>query len=355
MAKKMARNGKKSTAMKWLLIAGGVVFGMFAVCCGGIVWVYWALTAPTSFPAEIESYAQARKSFQTKLVRQSNAPQEFTNDATPPGVNEITYTSNGLALKAWVSAPTDSTSREPHRQSEPDAIANPADPRPGPTRERPSHSEPDAIANPADPRSGQPAVLFLHGGFAFGEGDWEQTAPFIEAGFVVMIPTLRGENGLPGSYSMFYNEVDDVIAAAEALAALPYVDKDRLYICGHSVGGTLSLLTAMSSDRFRAAASFGGSPDQVAWSRFQPELVPFDPKDQREYQMRSPLAFPGSFQCPVRIFYGDEEFLFATSSQKTAKLAKSKQRDVEAISIPGDHFTSVPAAINQAIAFFRQH
>lgn len=331
MAKKLVKQAKKSSAMKWLLIAGGVLFGMFALCCGGIGWVYWTLTAPTSFPAEAESYAQARKSFQTKLLRQSASPQSFTNDPIPPGVNEIHYTSNGLPLKAWVSALPDPTSREQH-----------------------PYSEPNAIANPANSRSGQPAVVFLHGGFAFGDGDWEQTAPFREAGFVVMVPMLRGENGLPGSYSMFYNEVDDVLAAAAALAELPYVDKDRLYVCGHSVGGTLSLLTSMSSDRFKAAASFGGSPDQVAWSRFQQELVPFDPKDQREYQMRSPLAFPGSFQCPVRIYYGDEEFMFSASSQKTAKLAKSKQLDVEAISIPGDHSTSVPAAITQAIRFFRQ-
>ena len=87
-----------------------------------------------------------------------------------------------------------------------------------------------------------------------------------------MIPTLRGENGLPGAYSMFYNEVD-VLAAAEALAKHPGVDGTRLYVSGHSVGGTLALLAAMSSKRFRAAASFSGSPDQVKWASGQMELV----------------------------------------------------------------------------------
>jgi dipeptidyl aminopeptidase/acylaminoacyl peptidase len=148
--------------------------------------------------------------------------------------------------------------------------------------------------------------------------------------------------------------VDDVLAAAEHLARLDYVDGSRLYVAGHSAGGTLALLAALTSKHFRAGASFSGSPDQAAWARGQQELVPFDPKDQREYQMRSPLAFPRSFQCPLRLYYGREEFLFAASSQKTATLAKAAGRDVEAVSVPGDHFTSVDPAMKQCIAFFQK-
>jgi dipeptidyl aminopeptidase/acylaminoacyl peptidase len=201
----------------------------------------------------------------------------------------------------------------------------------------------------------RPAVLFLHGGFAFGADDWEQTLPFRRAGFVVLTPTLRGENGLPGAYSMFYNEVDDVLAAADTLAGLPYVDSSRLYVAGHSVGGTLTMLAVLTSNRFRAAASFSGSPDQVAWARGQSELVPFDPSDQQEFQMRSPLAFPRSFKCPTRLYYGSRELLFSSSSKKTAQLARAAGLDVEAVSVPGDHFTSVEPALQQAIAFFKQH
>ena len=114
---------------------------------------------------------------------------------------------------------------------------------------------------------------------------------------------------------MFYNEVDDVLAAAESLAQQPGVDGNRLYVAGHSAGGTLALLSAMTSTRFHAAASFSGSPDQVRWAQQeQPEMVPFDPEDRREYQMRSPLAYPRSFKCPVRMYYGNEEFFFGLST-----------------------------------------
>jgi hypothetical protein len=83
-------------------------------------------------------------------------------------------------------------------------------------------------------------------------------------------------------------------------------------------------------------------------------LVPFDPTDKREFQMRSPLAFARSFHCPVRLYYGNQELFFASSSQKTAQQAKAAGLDVEAVSVPGDHFRSVVPAMRQSITFFQQ-
>lgn len=176
--------------------------------------------------------------------------------------------------------------------------------------------------------------------------------PFQEAGFVVMMPALRGENGQAGTYSMFYNEVTDVLQAANTLARVPYVDANHIYIAGHSVGGTLVQLCALTSSRFRAAASFSGAPDALAWSKGQPEVVPFDAGQKREFEMRSPLAFAGSFKCPARLFYGDQEEWCAAPSQGTAQIAKAKGLDVEARAFPGDHFSEVPRAIKESITFF---
>jgi dienelactone hydrolase/DNA-directed RNA polymerase subunit RPC12/RpoP len=295
------------------MLAGGLLGcgALLLLCCGGVVAIGWWAASPTAFPEQKEDYAQARKNFQTKLVRQAAAPQVWHRQVPPAGVTEINYTSGNLGLKAWVNPP-------------------PA----------------------ADAR--RPAVLFLHGGFAFDEEDWEQAQPFRDAGFVVMTPMLRGENGLPGAYSMFYNEVDDALAAAETLAQQPGVDGNRLYVAGHSAGGTVALLSAMTSPRFRAAASFSGSPDQVVWARGQAELVPFDPEDRREFQMRSPLAYPRSFKCPVRLYYGNEEFFFSLSTPKLAQAATAANLDVQAVQVPGDHMTAVEPAMRQAVAFFRQ-
>jgi dienelactone hydrolase len=308
------RRGRPKRRSKSKLYLGIGLAGcgtLVLLCAGGIGIAVWRLTAPTSFPEQTEDYAQARQHFQTKLLHQRSAPQWGKIERPPAGVREQAYVSGTLRLRAWVNGPSPDGRR-------------------------------------------RPAVLFLHGGFAFGADDWEQTQPFRAAGFVVMAPTLRGENGLPGSYSMFYNEVEDVLAAAETLAQLNYVDSNRIYIAGHSVGGTLTMLAAMTSNRFRAAASFSGSPDQGVWARGQPELIPFDPSDQREFQMRSPLAFPRSFKCPLRLYYGSQEFFFASSSQRTAELAQAAGLDVQAMSVPGDHMSMVEPAMTQAITFFQR-
>lgn len=308
----MGKRRSRSNAWVVVLVVGVCGAGLALACCAGVGLYLWSTaTSPTTYPEETQTYAEARKGFRTKLVRTGPAPQAWRPVVAPAGVTEVRYRSGELDLKAWVSSPT----------------------------------------NDAAPR---PAVLFLHGGFAFGRDDWDQTRPFRDAGFVVMTPMVRGENGLPGSYSMFFHEVDDVLAAADVLAKLPYVDPKRLYVSGHSVGGTLTLLAAMTSDRFRAAAAFSGSPDQVSWARGQEELVPFAPDDRREYQMRSPLAFPRSFRCPVRMYYGSRESFFAASTEKTAGLAKAAGLDVEAVQVPGDHLSMVDPAMRQAVAFFRQ-
>jgi dipeptidyl aminopeptidase/acylaminoacyl peptidase len=322
----MATHNQK-TVIFVVLLAGLGVGGIAIASCVGIGYWLWSVApdaaepepvkppaaappvAAAPMPIDNRPYAQARQGFRTRLVHSGSAPQQWQPVRVPAGAKEVTYRSGELNLKAWVS-----------------------DVKPGGGK--------------------KPAVLFLHGGFAFGEDDWDQTEPFRDAGFVVMTPMLRGENGLPGAYSMFFNEVDDVLAAADVLSKMPGVDPKQVYVAGHSVGGTLALLAAMTSDKFRAAASFSGSPDQVSWAAGQPEVVPFDPKDQQEYRMRSPLAFPGSFRCPARLYYGTQEPFFDRNTRELARLAKAAGKDVEAVRVPGDHGSAVEPAMGECIRFF---
>jgi formylglycine-generating enzyme required for sulfatase activity len=258
-----------------------------------------------------EDYAQARSRFHTKLLRKGPSPQEWKPLKPPEGVTEVEYPSGELRLKAWVN-------------------------------------------RPADERRRYPVVLFLHGGFAFDLGDWNQTKPYRDAGFVVLAPILRAENGQPGAWSYFYDEVDDVLAAAEYLSKQPYVDANRLFVAGHSVGGTMTLLAALASQRFRAAASFDGAC-------YRPEFVtraksmPYDSSDPRESQLRSPIVYASSFKCPLRLYYATQSAGIAQlMSRRTAALAKRRGLDVEAVEIEGNHATHVPRAMMQSIAFFQR-
>ena len=284
---------------------------------------YVAIESRHLFQPEVaiqhEGYAETRRHFRTKLLREGPSPQhDVVVLRVPEYVDQVEFPSGGLRLKAWLSG---------QRQA----------------------------------RQKLPAVLFLHGGFEFGAADWDMALPYWEAGFVVMVPMLRGENGQPGTFSFLYNEVDDVLAAAEYLANRPEVDPTRIYVAGHSAGGTLTLLAALASDRFRAAASFDGSPDQQLLyngSASKPgnhaEVV-FDSHDARELQVRSPLAYVFSLQSPVRLYYSQEASVIAQRpSQRFAALARERGVDAAAVRVWGSHMSHVARAMPQSIEFFKQ-
>ncbi len=116
-----------------------------------------------------------------------------------------------------------------------------------------------------------PAIIWIVGGFSnsIGATAWREASPandqsasaFRKAGIAMMYPSLRGGNDNPGFKEAFFGEVDDVLAAADYLAKQDFVDPQRIYLGGHSTGGTLVLLAAASSDRFRAVFSFGPTDD----------------------------------------------------------------------------------------------
>jgi dienelactone hydrolase len=276
-----------------------------------------AWRAVPEITVQTEDYAAVRSRFHTKLLKIGPAPEQVCDDAkAPEGASRVIFPSGNLRLKAWIGRPKEKSQQK------------------------------------------LPVVLFLHGGFCFDISDWQATQIFRDAGFAVMIPVLRGEEGQPGNFTMFYDEVDDVMSAAKYLRHQSDLDHSRLYLAGHSTGGTLTMLTAISDSYFAAAASFSGSPDAVGYTRHalvSGGYIPFDYTDPMELQVRSARVYAASFKCPVRIYYGADETHFALSSQPTAKLARDHGLDVQAIAVDGGHNSALEAEIRLAIDFFRDH
>jgi dienelactone hydrolase len=159
---------------------------------------------------------------------------------------------------------------------------------------------------------------------------------------------------------MFYDEVDDVISAAEYLRKQAFVDDKKIYVAGSSTGGTLTMLAALNYPHFRAAASFSGSPDAVGYTRHAVAIgdwsdIPFDYRNAEELQLRSARVYAASFKCPAqRLYYGTEEKHFAFSTQPTAELARQHGLDVQAIAAAGGHSSAKASEIGMAIKFFHQ-
>jgi Fe-S cluster assembly iron-binding protein IscA/alpha/beta superfamily hydrolase len=164
-----------------------------------------------------------------------------------------------------------------------------------------------------DPKDGKkhPAIVWITGGDcnSIDAGCWTeggavggQAVPqYRKAGIAVMFPALRGGNDNPGQKEGFLGEVDDVLAAAAFLAKQPSVDPERIYLGGHSTGGTLVLLVAECSDRFRAVFSFGPVDDVFGYG---PASNPFVMTDPRELALRSPGRWLHSIRSPVFVFEG---------------------------------------------------
>jgi acetyl esterase/lipase len=211
------------------------------------------------------SLAEARQGFQTKL--RGRAPEKEAVPDPPPQVfQKVYYNSPAGKLAAYVTP------------------------------------------NPKD-GARRPAIIWITGGDCNSIGEvWEaapvsndQTASaFRKAGLVMMFPSLRGGNDNPGVREGFLGEVEDVLAAEQFLRTLEFVNPERIYLGGHSTGGTLVLLVAECSGRFRAVFSFGPVEDVAGYGS---EYLPFQ-TTKRELELRSPVRWLHSISSPVFVFEG---------------------------------------------------
>lgn len=278
---------------------------LLALCCGGgVFWVRGMLnqaTARAEVPEE-QTFEQWRSNFETQLHTRGPSPQDYSYEPPPPGVEEVRYPSDGRQLMAWVSTPEG----------------------PGP----------------------HPALMFCHGGFAFGSSDMDVCRPFLDAGYVVMVPTWRGENGNPGHFELFLGEVDDARAAAQWLTEQPTVDPDRIYAFGHSAGGGIAAVLSLLEDvPVRMTGSSGGVYDHgtfIGWM----DIVPFE-NTPEERSRRLLLGNIAHMQRPHIAYYGTQDWGFdeTVSEASDEALAAGMDDMFRAEPIPGDHFTSLEPAM----------
>ena len=213
-----------------------------------------------------------------------------------------------------------------------------------------------------DPGDGQrhPALLWATGGFG-GIGAYlgkqapanndQSVRAYLRAGIVVMCPSFRGDHDNPGQYEMFYGEVDDFLAARDYLAKLPYVDPNRIYIGGHSTGGTMTLLASVATEQFRAAFSFGGAPDiaKVVSDGRGYGNTPFDYRSKQEGVLRSAIYFVRSIKRPTFYFEG-EESEYCLDTLHMQDLAVDADVPFEAFIVEGGNHFNILAPINKIIA-----
>lgn len=268
-------------------------------------------TASRNASSRVPTLVDARKSHTTRLIRQLRT-DEPAERPPQPVLSLARFPAEGGDFSAYVSVPTGGVEKHP-------------------------------------------AIIWIFGGFDNGIGStaWElapsdndqSAAVFRQKGIITMYPSLRGGNGNPGFREGFYGEVDDVIDAAKWLAKQPYIDPKRIYLGGHSTGGTLALLVAESTGGFRAVFSFGPVDDVRGYGQ---DELPFSVDDQTEAELRAPVLWLNGISRPTYVFEGGSQSGNIDAVREIA--SASRNTNLHCYEVPGlDHF-SILAQITPIIA-----
>ena len=257
------------------------------------------------------NFLDQRRSHATHLLVHGPAPQAYEVEQPPPGVERVTYESAGRQLWGW-------------------------------------------LAMPEGAGAAVPGIVYAHGGFAFGASDFNDARAFLDAGFAVFTPTLRGENGNPGNFEFFYGEVDDLAAAVRSLAAQLGVRGDRVYAFGHSVGGALAALLALFPDvPLRASGSASGIWLPESFPSWRKSRIRFPLSDPLESELRTMLPHMDELERPHLAYMGDQEWPTSYASAVTDQ-AIQVGAPLRVVTVRGDHFTALRPAIAHFIEFIRQ-
>ncbi len=251
-------------------------------------------------------WAERRAAHPTQLRQRGPVPIPWVASAPPEGVEELRYPSGELQLLAWLAVPEGASADTP-----------------------------------------APALVYFHGAFSLAADDFEHVRPFLDAGFVVLTPTYRGENGNPGDFELLYGEADDAAAAVRWLADRPEVDPERIYTLGHSAGGAISALMSLVPDLpVAATASIGGIYVPETFGRWrnmkgQRELVRFDPDQPLETHNRVLGPNACDMQRPHLAIYGVEDRWFIDNVAEVQQRADACSAPFSSLEVPGDHMSSV--------------
>ena len=172
-----------------------------------------------------------------------------------------------------------------------------------------------------DPNKKYPLILNVHGGpqsqwaNAF-RGDWQV---YPGSGYVVAFPNPHGSTGYGQEFTNAISKdwhgkvYQDVMAVADALEKLPYVDKDRMGAMGWSYGGYFMMWLEGHTTRFKAIASMMGVYDLTAMYATEELWFPeWDlggtPWESDLYQKDSPNNFVKNFKTPCLVITGERDY-----------------------------------------------
>ena len=199
-------------------------------------------------------------------------------------------------------------------------------------------SSPDAVAPDGEL---PPYVVFVHGGPTSHSPailDLEK-AYFTSRGIGVIDVNYGGSTGYGRAYRERLRrewgivDVEDCVAAVQALVRDGLAAGERLGIRGGSAGGWTTLAALTTTDAFAAGVSYYGVAELIAFtadthdfeSRYIDGLVGTLPEDRDVYVERAPLSHVDQLSCPVLLLQGLEDKVVPPSQAELFAAALEKK------------------------------
>lgn len=183
------------------------------------------------------------------------------------------------------------------------------------------------ITKPADfdPSKKYPLVVLVHGGPQGVWGDswsfrWNPQL-FANRGYVVFAPNPRGSTGFGQAFIDDVNQdwggkaYEDVMKGVDVVAALPYVDANRMTAAGASYGGYMINWMCGQTKRFKAFVSHDGvydlrsmygSTEEVWFTDWEMGGPPWS--SSPVYDRHSPSRFVQNCTTPTLIVHNDKDY-----------------------------------------------
>ena len=174
-----------------------------------------------------------------------------------------------------------------------------------------------------DPAKKYPLILNVHGGPQMMwsdtlRGDWQV---YPGAGYIVAFPNPHGSTGYGQAFTDAISGdwegkvMTDIAKVADHLAALPYVDKDRMGAMGWSWGGYAMMWLEGHTTRFKALAAMMGVYDLRSMHGATEELwfpehdltgTPWD--KPATYDRMNPSSSVKAFKTPCLVITGERDY-----------------------------------------------
>jgi dipeptidyl aminopeptidase/acylaminoacyl peptidase len=172
-----------------------------------------------------------------------------------------------------------------------------------------------------------PGIIWAHGGptsqFSDAFGSHHQVHYFVQQGYAVLMPNVRGSSGYGKAFEDANNDcwgrcdLHDVRAGVEFLKSLPEVNDAKMGITGTSYGGILSMAAvAFAPGLFQAAIPISGYSDWVGFHDWNDELQhvkllayefgPF-PDSTAVYRRNSSIYRAADVTTPTLLLHGTDE------------------------------------------------